>query len=224
MSCPITGDPTCKCTQKETLRKLFTEHAVYTKFYIESALQSLPDLGVITARLIKKQSDIGNYVKPVIGKKNGDTLTTLLKAHILAAADAVNAIKGKDKNVIDAAIKKVFSNSAQVAGFLSSLNPSKLPYETVSTMFNTHNQYVIDMATAHSQNEYDKEIELFDKYYTHMLMFSDTLNNALVKPNDYALNLNLDLTIWSIIVVLIILVIVYFYYRSNDTTKQITSN
>ena len=143
-------------------------------------------------------------------------MTALLKEHILAAADAVNAIKGKDKNVIDAAIKKVFTNSAQVAGFLSSLNPSKLPYGTVLTMFNTHNQYVIDMATADSQNEYDKEIELFDKYYTHMLKFSDTLNNALVKPNDYTLDLNLDFNICSIIIILIILVIIYFYYRSNE--------
>lgn len=38
MICPIMQNGQCKCTQKEKLNKLFTDHAVYTKLYIDSAL------------------------------------------------------------------------------------------------------------------------------------------------------------------------------------------
>jgi len=193
---------------------LFTQHAVYTKFYIESALQSLPDLTSITTRLYQNQTDIGNYVKPIVGATNGDTLTTLLKGHISAVAGAVSAIKGKDQTIINAAVNKVFVNSAQVAGFISSLNPSKLPYNTVLKMFNAHNQYVIDMTMAHSQNQYDRELQLFDEYYQHMMMFSDSLSGALIRSND-------DGCWWSmcvVIVVIILLVIWYLYSQHRDTS------
>lgn len=196
-----------KYTQKEMLRKLFTDHALYTKFYIESALQSLPDLDVITTRLLQNQTDIGNFVKPIIGEQNGNILAELLKEHILAAADAVNAVKGGNKTTIDDVVKKVFNNSTQVSKFLSYLNPEKLPYDTVLKMFNMHNQYVIDMTTAHSQKKYDKEIKLFDEYYDQILDFSDTLNSAL------SVNTRMIYTInYSMIMLILIIIIALIYY------------
>ena len=178
MVCPITGGE-CKCTMKEQLRKLFTEHAVYTKFFIESKLTSLPDLDVITNRLLRNQKDIGDFIKPIVGENNGNMATKLLQEHILAAAGAVEAVKDGNTDKINNAINKVFANSKQVAQFLSSLNPEKLPFDAVLKMFNEHNQHVIDMAIAHSQNKFDEEIKHYDSYYTHMLALSDTLHAAL---------------------------------------------
>lgn len=206
MLCPITNKQGCKCTQKEILRKLFTEHAVYTKFYIESSLQSLPDLDAITVRLLQNQIDIGNYVKPVIGEKNGDMLSSLLKDHILAAAGAVTAVKGGNKTAIDVAVKKVFDNGAQVAKFLSSLNPNKLPYNDMFKMFNMHLQYVLDMTTEHANKEYDKEYKTYDMYYNHMLGFSDTLNNAL------SVEYQIDYTMIVMIVIILIIIIAILYF------------
>ena len=166
---------------KQQLRKLFTEHAVYTKMYITSALHTLPDLEVLTNRLLRNQSDIGDFVKPIIGSNNGNKLTSLLKEHILAAAGAVNAVK--TKTGIDEAVKKVFANSEQVSKFLNSLNPSKLPLSEVHQMFDQHNKYVIQMTQLHNSGSYKEEIETYDKYYEHMLMFSDALYEALQPDN-----------------------------------------
>ncbi len=191
MSCPITGEPHCKCdtkytintfeTTKSTMRKLFTDHAVYTKFYIESALSGLSDLSVLTARLLTNQQDIGDFATQFVGQSNGNLLTKLLKQHILAAAGVIDVIvKNQSKPHLDDAIAELFANSRLVAKFLSTINPHKLPFRTALKEFDRHNQYVIDLVLLHQSHKFAKEIILFDAYYNHMLMFSDILTQTLL--------------------------------------------
>lgn len=191
-TCPITGDPECKCKQivtvlqgnlniKEALRKLFSEHAYYTWLFIDTF--RLPGNGDITNRLLKNQQDIGDALGKVLGNTQlGNQLTQLLQDHIKGAAGAVTALYdfGPDSKELKAAIDKVLANSKQVAEFLSKLSP-KLPFETVHAEFDQHNQYVVNIATAHYKKEYVKEIGIADEYYTHMLKFSDMLAAALAK-------------------------------------------
>lgn len=205
--CKKTGDAYCKCDTKQTFRRLFTDHAVYTKFYIESALQTSPDLQAIAARLLENQKDIGNFIGSILhSKKTADAVTKLLQEHILAAAGAVNALKSNNKQALDTAVKKVFDNSAEVSKAISSLNPHKLPYKMVLEQFNHHNQYVLDIATQHFQKDYVKELQTFDEYFDHMMHFSDMINYGL--ENDSFFDF-----INCIISFLIICLIIYILYK-----------
>lgn len=163
--------------QRTALRKLFSEHAFYTKLYIESYFGDLPDLKSVITRLLKNQEDIGNGMKPIVGDKVGNIVTKLLKEHILAAAGAIDALKNNGD--LNEAVKKVFANSKQVAQALNSLHMKNVSYETLLKNFNHHNQYVVDIAKLHKNQEFEKELKLFDKYYTHMLYFSDLLSCGL---------------------------------------------
>ncbi len=195
MYCPITNEINCKCSGenigvsalkvdlKAALRKLFTDHAVYTKFFIESNLNNSSDLNAITQRLLLNQSDIGDYIGSILGSENGNKLTELLKDHIMKAAETVSSLKTNNSDKINDAVKKLFENSEQVANFLNSLNPEKLSLNVVSEQFHHHNQYVIDIATLHYKKQYDNEIKKYDAYYNHMLAFSDMLFNALSQQN-----------------------------------------
>ncbi len=202
--CPKTGESYCKCDTRQTFRRLFTDHAVYTKFYIESALQDSPDLEAITTRLLANQQDIGNFIGSILkNKKVAEVVTKLLQDHILAAAGAVNALKSDNKQQIDDAVKKVFANSIEVSKAISSLNPHGLPYPIVLSQFNHHNQYVLDIATLHSQKEYVRELQTFDAYFDHMMHFSDMLNYGLSQNNGYSS---------SCMLLLIILIVAYLYF------------
>lgn len=164
-------------TPKEILRRLFTDHAVYTKFFIESSLEESPDVKAVTARLLANQDDIGEYVGRVIGKTKGARLTKLLKEHILRAADCVSELKeGED---LKDAIAALMENAEDVGQFLHALNPEKLPLRKVTDEFKRHNKYVLDIAVAHHSRKYATEIRQYDAYYNHMLMFSDMLHAAL---------------------------------------------
>lgn len=162
------------------LRLLFTTHAVYTKFFIQSTMNDLPDLNVVTEKLLQNQKDIGKYIGGKLNSEQaGEKISQLLTQHILSASGAVSAVK--TQTGISEAVRKVFQNSREVALYLSSLNPQKLPFDEVLKMFNMHNQYVIDMTTLCYEKKYEQEYDTYDHYYLHMMDFSDTIANAL-KP------------------------------------------
>lgn len=196
--CPITGEQFCKCkynidpaekpSLKDTLRKLFTDHANFTHLYIISEVMDLPNLNPITERLLQNQDDIGLAIQSVYDKQKGIILATLLKEHIINASTTVKAAKNlkieinktrgnieNAKNALDMSVKKLFDNSAQVSELLSSLNPERLPFDVVVSHFDEHNQYVIDIAQLYLNENYIEAVKEYDCYYTHMLYFSDML-------------------------------------------------
>ncbi|HSW75823.1 MAG TPA: hypothetical protein VLG50_02170 [Candidatus Saccharimonadales bacterium] len=188
--CPITGEQQCKCLYKNdaihalkvdlksTMRKLFTDHAVYTSFVLKLIVDKINDNGVYLTRLIENQKDIGNQLKPIIGDKHGNMLTALLTEHIKCAGDVMKAAVLKS-NQLSNNIEKLFLNSEQVAKFLTSLNPVKLPLNETKMMFDTHNQFVIDMTTSRIKKDYKREQQLYDAYYNEILAMSDMIYNAL---------------------------------------------
>lgn len=189
MSCLVTGETHCKCKHnpcitypvdmKETLRKLFTDHAVYTKFVINSVLDSNPDATDLLNRLMQNQNDIGDYVKPIIGGHNGNLLAELLRGHIGKAGEALAAVKSRNPQAISVAVNNLLNQGDSVALFLSNLNPVRLPYSTVAAEFRKHNQFVADLAVLHYQKNTLEEIKTYDAYYNHMLMFSDLVYYGL---------------------------------------------
>ena len=72
--------------------KKLTEHAVYTMWFIVSAIEKTENSNLIANRLMKNQQDIGNYIKPMIGVQNANTLIRLLKEHISAASNTVTQL------------------------------------------------------------------------------------------------------------------------------------
>ena len=78
------------------MRKLWTDHAVWTRMYIIESLNNSSAAGPAAARLLKNQEDIGNAIKPVYGEAAGNQLTALLKQHILIAVDIINDVKAEN--------------------------------------------------------------------------------------------------------------------------------
>src|SRR5262245_61415071 len=78
---------------KQDMRKLWTDHVVWTRDYIIAAVADQPDAQQASARLMKNQEDIGNAVAKYYGAAAGQQLTTLLKEHISVAADVIKAAK-----------------------------------------------------------------------------------------------------------------------------------
>ena len=67
---------------KQNMRKLGTDHVVWTRNYIVAASADQPDAQAAADRLMKNQEDIGNAIGAIYGAPAGQQLTTLLKEHI----------------------------------------------------------------------------------------------------------------------------------------------
>lgn len=189
--CPISGEVNCKCLYprekisplqvdlKSSMRKLFTDHGVYTAFVLKSIIDNGKDTQIFLTRLLGNQKDIGDQVALIVGVKNGNQVTQLLTDHIKLAGDTITAIAKRDPTLADK-INKQFAQGNQVAQGLSSLNPETLPFETIQQMFQIHNQFVVDMAINRFQGKYEEEQQLYDGYYNEILAMSDTIAHALM--------------------------------------------
>src|SRR5512146_869247 len=79
------------------LRKLWSDHVIWTREYIVAAVAGAPDAGAAAGRLLRNQEDIGAAVAGFYGQPAGDRLTELLKEHITIAVDLVAAARSGDQ-------------------------------------------------------------------------------------------------------------------------------
>jgi phage terminase Nu1 subunit (DNA packaging protein) len=134
------------------MRKLWEDHIGYTRNYIISALDNLPDADSVAKRLLRNQEDIGNAIKPFYGDKAGAKLASLLKDHIMIATEVVKAAQGGNKDELAAAQKKWSANGKDIAALLSSANPN-WPKQTLEQMLQKH----LDLTTGEVVGRLNKD-------------------------------------------------------------------
>jgi hypothetical protein len=165
---------------KEDMRKLWTDHVVWTRDYIIAAAAGAPDGDAAASRLMKNQEDIGAAVAGYYGKAAGDSLTTLLKEHITIAVDVIKAAKAGDKSGLSAADAKWQKNGEAIADFLSKANPN-WPRATLVELMKKHLSTTTTEVTARLNKDWAGDVRAFDAVYDHILMMSDALAAGIVK-------------------------------------------
>ena len=162
------------------MRKLWEDHVTYTGLFAVAAIDGGVDANNIAERLLRNQDDIGNAIKPYYGDAAGNKLGSLLRDHILIAADLVKAAKGGDSAAQDAANKKWFKNADDIAAFLSSANPN-WPQNTLQDMLHSHLQMVTEQVVALLKHDTPSLIAAYDKNSQHMMMLADALASGIAK-------------------------------------------
>ena len=165
---------------KQDMRKLWTDHVVWTRGYVIAALDDQPDAQAAANRLLKNQEDIGKAVAKFYGDAAGQQLTTLLKEHITIAVDLVKAAKTGDKNGQQQADSRWQQNAVQIAEFLSKANPN-WPRATLVDMMKMHLSTTTAEVVARLNKNWDEDVRAFDAVYDHILKMSDALAEGIVK-------------------------------------------
>ncbi len=165
---------------KLAMRRLWSDHVVYTRCYIVSALAGLQDAQATAARLLKNQEDIGNAIVPFYGKAAGDKLAELLKEHITIAVELVDAAKTGDQNKFADADKRWTTNANQIASFLAGANPN-WPEKDVTDLLSLHLKITKEEAVARINKKWEEDIKKFDEIYTEIMVLADALADGVVK-------------------------------------------
>ena len=172
--------PLASPTLQQDMRKLWTDHVVWTRNYIIAAVADQPDQQAAAARLLKNQEDIGAAIVPYYGKPAGDKLTGLLKEHITIATDLIKAAKTSDNESKDKADKKWHANAEDIAELLSKANPN-WPKATLTEMMNTHLSTTTAEVVARLNKDWNADVKAFDAVYDHILKLSDALSDGIAK-------------------------------------------
>jgi hypothetical protein len=179
----LVSDPACAASKSafhDGMRKLWEDHVAWTRLYIVSAAAGLPDTSLTAQRLLDNQRDIGNAVVDFYGRANADKLTSLLRDHILIAADLVTAAKAGDEAKTADAKKRWYANANDISAFLHGANPDHWPLATLQGAMKAHLDQTLDEATHRLQGKYDQDIKDYDMIVNHILMMADTLSSGII--------------------------------------------
>lgn len=161
------------------LRKLWSDHVIWTREYIRAAIQDTGDADQAAARLLRNQDDIGVAIVPYYGSDAGAKLSDLLKQHIMIAVDLVDAAKKGDDDRFAKEDAKWTKNIEEISGFLASANPA-WPKKDVFDLLALHLKLTKEETVAVLQKDYGTAIEKFDDIFNEILVLADALNDGLV--------------------------------------------
>lgn len=168
------------CQLKGDLRKLWTDHVMWTRLYIVSALEGLDDQENVLARLLENQEDIGDFFKTYYGEAAGNKLTELLKDHILIAGKVVDTAKSGNKANLEKFNKEWYKNADDIADFLSKANPN-WPKAELKKLLEIHLELITEDVAARLVKDWEASVDALDKGIDHIIMLADTLSNEIVK-------------------------------------------
>jgi hypothetical protein len=164
----------------DVMRKLWSEHAIWTRQYIVSVAAGLPDKDATTQRLLLNQTDIGAAMARYYGEESGGKLTGLLKEHILTAGELIAAAKSGNVAKTDSVNAKWRANADEIAEFLHHANPNYWATARVRTAMYTHCDQTRSEAEHRLKKDYTADIQDFDAIEKHVLVMADMLSDGIV--------------------------------------------
>ena len=165
---------------RQSMRRLWTDHVVWTRAYIVAAVANDPSASAAATRLMKNQEDIGRAVATYYGDAAGNRLTALLKDHINIAVDLVAAAKASDNAKLGDADRRWKANAGEIATFLSGANPN-WPRETLRVMLEEHLRVTTEEAKARLEKRWTDDVRTFDAILDQALHMADALSDGILK-------------------------------------------
>ncbi len=190
----VTGTPVAGATYSEAavnlkdgMRKLWTDHAVWTRLYIIESLNNSDAAAPAAARLLKNQDDIGDAIKPYYDEAAGNQLSILLRQHILIAVNIINDVKAGNTTAQAADEALWTQNADQIATFLAAANPN-WPKATLQSLLYTHLSTTKAELVARYTKDYPGDVAAWDAVYNHILVMADALSDGILKqyPGKFA--------------------------------------
>jgi hypothetical protein len=177
---PAVATVDAKQTLRQDMRKLWTDHTVWTRMYVIAAVGGYADKDAAAGRLLKNQEDIGDAVGAYYGEEAGNQLTDLLKEHITIAVELIDAAKAGNTQKFEKANAEWKRNAADISAFLAKANPN-WPEATLVEMMNSHLSTTIDEVQARLDKDWDADVKAYEEVYEHILAMADTLSDGIIK-------------------------------------------
>jgi hypothetical protein len=165
----------------DRMRVLWTDHVVWTRLAIVTFADGSAGFNATATRLLRNQNDIGNAVKPFYGTATGDRLTALLHEHIAIAVELLQAAKAGDTPAFEAARVRWYTNSDQIADFLSAANPRWWPKATMRAAMRTHLDQTLTEAAHELGGDHAASVADYEAIQAHILSMADLLSSGIMR-------------------------------------------
>lgn len=164
----------------DTLRRLWMEHVIWTRFFIVSAVFGLPDSDTVTCRLLRNPADFADVLRPLYGELKAARFKNLLTEHLQIAGELVSAAKAGDSTKADAKRREWYANADEIAGFLSEINPY-WNEKTWQTLLYDHLKMTEDEAGQMLKGQYEASVAQFDAIQKEALEMADYMSQGIFR-------------------------------------------
>ena len=162
------------------LRMLWEQHIVWTRLAIISIIQGLPDVDLVTKRLLQNPVDFKEVLKRFYGDEIASKFSDLLKSHLVIAAQLVKAAKAGDNKAAADAEKRWYANADEIAVFLGRINPY-WSQENWKTMLYEHLRMTKSEAVDILTSKYEESIIEYDAIEKEALMMADIMSYGIIQ-------------------------------------------
>lgn len=163
-----------------SLRSLWEQHVFWTRLVILSIAFNLPDLDVVTNRLLRNPKDFENALRPLYGERIASRFAELFTNHLVIAAELVKAAKAGDTKTANDAETRWYANADQIASFLASINPYWSEITWRSLLYD-HLAMTKAEAVSILTGKYSDGIAIFDQIEKQALVMADTMTSGIVR-------------------------------------------
>ncbi len=164
----------------DAMRKLWEDHITWTRLAIVDLASGAAETNATVARLLQNQVDIGDAIKPFYGDQAGAQLTSLLKTHIIQAANIVVDSKAGNTAGANENITAWYANANEIAAFLSSANPVNWPLATMKDLMKMHLDLTLKEAVAQLEGNYTLSVATYDLVHQEILKMADVLSSGII--------------------------------------------
>lgn len=169
---------------QNVIRMLWEQHIVWTRLTILTIIKDLPEVNLVTNRLLRNPIDFKEVLKSVYGDEVASQFSDLFKSHLVIAAQLVKAAKAGDNKAAADAEKMWYANADEIAFFLSRINPY-WSQEDWKTMLYEHLRMTKSEAVNILTNNYEESIKEYDEIEKQALIMADVMAAGIVKQFNY---------------------------------------
>lgn len=168
------------------MRMRWEEHVMWTRSYIISVLESLPDSNQVVQRLLENPNDIAALFSPYYPVEITQTISKLLTEHLTIAAALLAALKAGDMAEFDKQDKAWYKNADDMANAFSSINPY-YKKEDIKKMLYHHLDLTKKEAAERNSKKYADDIRTYDEIQKQALFMADMFTKGLIQqfPNKF---------------------------------------
>jgi len=177
---PQTTASSQECNLRLTLNQLWTDHVMWTRLVIISALTRLNDVEIAKGRLLQNQVDLGNAITPFYGPQAGNQFALLLRQHILIAIDLVGALLTNNRTHVDNLNQQWHSNANDIASLLSQVNHYWDRKDLIG-MFYQHLQLTAQEIQYRLQENWQSDAINFDQIVAQAQMMAQTFADGIIR-------------------------------------------
>ena len=168
------------------VRLLWEQHIVWTRLTIISIVFGLPDVDLVTNRLLRNPKDFEALLKPLYGDRAASRFADLFTSHLVIAAELVKLAKAGDTEAAADAEKRWYANADEIAAFLGSINPYWSEQQW-RTMLHQHLALTKSEAVNILTGKYAEGISVFEQNEKQALEMADVMTYGIIRqfPNNF---------------------------------------